>query len=87
VRNLNDIKIIKKNGDLVDFDPDKIYNAVIAAGGSEEVAEKIRKYIIEELPKIESSKIRELVLQKLEKYDPEAYDSWIKYDLSEKKAS
>ncbi len=84
---MNDLKIIKKNGDLVDFDPDKIYEAVRAAGGSDEVAEKIKKYIIEELPKIESSKIRELVLEKLEKYDPDAYDSWIKYDLREKKAS
>jgi transcriptional regulator NrdR family protein len=84
---LNDLKIIKKNGDLVDFDPDKIYEAVRAAGGSDEVAEKIKKYIIEELPKIESSKIRELVLEKLEKYDPDAYDSWIKYGLREKKAS
>jgi transcriptional regulator NrdR family protein len=84
---MNDLKIIKKNGDLVDFNPDKIYEAVIAAGGSEEVAEKVKNYISEELPKIESSKIRELVLEKLEKYDSEAYDSWIKYDLREKKAS
>lgn len=83
---MDDIKIIKKKGDLVDFDPEKVYEAVKAAGASDEVAKKTMEYIKDEVGKIESSKIRELVLERLEKLDPEAYKAWIKFDLSEKKA-
>lgn len=80
-----ELKVIKKNGEIVDFDKKKIVQACISAGASEKVANKVADKVTEELPKIESSKIRELTLKELEKLDPEASKSWIQYDIREKK--
>lgn len=80
-----DLKVIKKDGKIVDFDKEKIIEACKSAGASDDVAEKVAKKVTEELPKIKSSKIRELALKELEKLDPEASKSWIQYDIREKK--
>ncbi|MEJ2250106.1 MAG: hypothetical protein P8Y97_10650, partial [Candidatus Lokiarchaeota archaeon] len=62
----------------------KIIKSCRAAGASEKVCKQIAKEIIEELPKIESTIIRELILEKLEKLDHEAHKSWLQYDIREK---
>ena len=78
------LKVIKKDGKIVDFDKQKIVEACKNAGASKEVAEKVADKVTEELPKIKSSKIRELTLKELEKLDSEAAKAWIQYDIRKK---
>jgi transcriptional regulator NrdR family protein len=80
-----ELKVIKKDGSVVDFEKKKIIEACKSAGASNKVAEEVADKVTKELPKIQSSKIRELTLKELEKLDPEASKSWIQYDIREKK--
>ncbi|MBD3211161.1 MAG: hypothetical protein GF311_01030 [Candidatus Lokiarchaeota archaeon] len=80
-----ELKVIKKDGSVVDFEKKKIIEACKSAGASKKVAEEVADKVTKELPKIQSSKIRELTLKELEKLDPEASKSWIQYDIREKK--
>ncbi|TXT59879.1 MAG: hypothetical protein BAJALOKI2v1_160051 [Promethearchaeota archaeon] len=80
-----DLKVKKKDGTVEEFNPQKIIEACLAAGASEEVAERIAEEVSEELPKIPSSKIRRLVLEKLGTLQPEVADSMKKFDITERK--
>ncbi|MBD3194961.1 MAG: hypothetical protein GF317_07905 [Candidatus Lokiarchaeota archaeon] len=81
---MTELKIIKKDGSEVEFDKKKIIEACKSAGASEETAKVIADEVSEELPKIHSSKVRELVLKKLEKRDQEAAKAWLQFDIREK---
>jgi transcriptional regulator NrdR family protein len=81
---MKNLKVIKKDDREEKFDPDKIIEACKAAGASDEIAKHIAKEISEELPKVESSKIRDLVLEKLEKLDLDAHREWLQFDIREK---
>jgi transcriptional regulator NrdR family protein len=80
-----DLKVKKKNGSLEDYDPEKIIEACKSAGADEEVAERIAEEVSKELPKIPSSKIRRLILEKLNSISPEVGNSMKKFDISERK--
>lgn len=80
-----DLKVKKKDGSVEDYDPEKIIEACKFAGASEEIAERIAEEVSEELPTIPSSKIRRLILEKLNSVSPEVADSMKKFDISERK--
>ena len=82
---MNKIKVIKKDGSLVEFDPKKIYNACISAGASEEIADKVTKLVVEDLHKVKSKDVREKALNRLKELDKDAADNWIKYDIEHTK--
>lgn len=82
---MGDLKVIKKDGSVEDFEIKKIIKSLEAAGLSEKVAKKVAEKVTNELHKIESSKIRELVLKYLKKEDPELAKKMIQYDINKKK--
>ena len=77
--------VIKRNKELEKFDSKKIINACKAAGTSEEIAKRVASEITDEVSKLESSKVRELALQKLNSLAPEVANSWKDYDINVKK--
>jgi transcriptional regulator NrdR family protein len=80
-----DLKVVKKDGSIEDFDIKKIIKSCEAAGLSEKTAKKVAEKVTKELYKIESSHIRELVLKYLKKEDPELAKAMIQYDINKKK--
>jgi transcriptional regulator NrdR family protein len=78
--------IIKKDGSEDEFDKKKIYKSCRKAGASEDIAKKISNEIEKELTKIPSTKIRQMVLNKLKKMDQNAADKMVKYDIEHKHA-
>ena len=82
---LNDFKVIKKDGSLVDFKPKKIYQACKSAGTTDEIAQKVTNLLVEDLHKIKSKTIREKTLNILKDLDKDAADNWIKYDIEHTK--
>jgi transcriptional regulator NrdR family protein len=79
------LKVVKKDGKVEDFDKKRIYEACKAAGASDEVAEEVTEKVIKEIHKVASSTIRELQLKYLEKLDPEASKKMIQFDIRKKK--
>jgi len=82
---MNDIKLVKKDGSVVDFDPKKIFDACKSAGASKEIAEKVTNLVIEDLHKFKTKTIREKTLKRLKELDNDAADNWIKYDIEHTK--
>jgi len=78
---MSSIKVIKKNGDIVEFEPQKVYDACKSAGASDKIARDVTDAVVEELHAIKSEKIRRLTLEKLKEVDKETADNWIKYDI------
>ena len=35
---MDNFKVVKKDGSIVEFEPEKIYNACVSAGASEDIA-------------------------------------------------
>jgi transcriptional regulator NrdR family protein len=81
---MTNFTIIKKDGSEDEFDKKKIYESCREAGASDEIAEKISNEIEEELTRIPSKKIRQMVINKLKKLDQNAADALIKYDIEQK---
>jgi len=79
------LMVIKRNKELEKFNSKKIINACKAAGASEEIAKRVASEITDEFSKFESSKVRELALQKLNSLAPEVANSWKDYDVNMKK--
>ena len=75
------LKVIKNDGKLVDYKPEKIFDACISAGASKGVADKVSKLVTREIQLIESDKLRDIVLNKLKELDKDVANNWIKYDL------
>jgi len=82
---MNDIKVVKKDGSIVDFNPKKIFNACKSAGATKEIAEKVTDLVVEDLHKIKSKTIREKTLTILKELDKDAADNWIKFDIEHTK--
>ena len=82
---MSDIKVIKKDGKVVEFKPKKIFKACKAAGTSKEIADKVTKLVVEDLHKIKSKTIREKTLERLKELDKDAADNWIKHDIEHTK--
>lgn len=76
-------KVIKRNQQEEEYLPDKIYNALIRAGASDEVAKEIVKEVNEKVKnreKISTDEIRRYVLTRLSQLEPEAADAWQFFD-------
>lgn len=76
-------KIIKFDGSVEDYNREKLLNSIINAGASEKVAEQVVSKVEEKIAdkkEITSRELRELVLQELEKRDPQISDNWKFYD-------
>ncbi len=80
------VKVIKVDGRQEEFDKEKIVNACIAAGAPREIAEKIANEIEKKVyDGMTTREIRELVLELLEKKNPEWRDNWEFFDRIVKK--
>ncbi|AKG38714.1 MAG: ATP cone domain-containing protein [Infirmifilum sp.] len=74
-------KVVKQSGKVEDFNPQKIYNACIAAGAPPEVAHEITKEAEEKIKDgASTSEIRRFVLLRLKEMAPHAHDAWVFYD-------
>ncbi|MBD3226592.1 MAG: hypothetical protein GF329_00255 [Candidatus Lokiarchaeota archaeon] len=79
-----DLKVIKRDGREVQFNPDKIIQSCGKVGLSEEIANKITKEITKELSNITTADIRDLIIDKLKNRDRETLESWKKYEKNMK---
>jgi transcriptional regulator NrdR family protein len=79
-------KVVKREGDEEPFVPEKIVAAAVKSGADPETARSIARDIeqIDE-DKIETSEVRERVLQKLRAHDPEWEKQWRSYDKGVKR--
>ncbi|BFH73848.1 hypothetical protein SJAV_17920 [Sulfurisphaera javensis] len=76
-------KVIKRTQEEEEYLPDKIYNSLIRAGASDEVAKEIVNEINEKIKnrdKISTDEIRRYVLTRLSQLEPEAADAWQFFD-------
>lgn len=78
---MRDIKVVKKDGSVEPFSMVKIIDSCRSIGISTELAEKIAEKVSNEVHKVESSYIRELILDILKKIDPELAKKKIQYDI------
>ncbi len=81
------MKVKKRDGSEEDFNPVKIVAAVVRAGASVELADKISKEVEEEFKEkevVSSQEIRDFVLAKLKEMEPPAYENWLRYDKNVK---
>jgi hypothetical protein len=79
------VKVIKRSGKEEEFLEDKIYNSLINAGASEEVAKQIVKELkdwikTEGFGKISTDDIRRFVFNRLRVLEPDVLESWQFYD-------
>lgn len=68
------VKVIKRSQKEEEFLPEKIYNSLIRAGASDEVAREITKEVEEKVKnreKILTDEIRRYVLTRLSQLEPE----------------
>ncbi|MFO8132933.1 MAG: ATP cone domain-containing protein [Thermoplasmatota archaeon] len=79
-------KVVKRKGGEEPFVPEKIVAAAVKSGADPETARAIARDI-EQLDEdaIETSEIRERVLQKLRAHDPEWEKQWRSYDKGVKR--
>ena len=80
------IKLVKMDGRKEDFDPEKIIRACIAAGVPEKEAKEIVNTISKKVKDgMTTRELRTLILEELEKRNPEWRDNWEFYDRIVKK--
>ncbi len=74
-------KVVKREGDEEPFVPEKIVAAAVKSGADPETARNIARDIEQiDRDKIETSEIRQRVIQKLRAHDPEWEKQWRSYD-------
>ena len=79
-------KVVKIDGKLEDFDPEKIVRSCMAAGVPEDVAKEIAEMVTKKFRDgMTTREIREIILEELEKRNPEWRDNWVFYDRIVKK--
>ncbi len=78
---MTDLKVVKRDGSIVDFDAKKVYDACISAGATKKIAEEVMNSVVEDLHHIKSETIRRRILKRLKKLDKEVADNLIKYDI------
>ncbi len=78
------MKVRKKGtGNEEDFLPVKIIAAAIKAGASVSLADELAKAVQEHFKDkdvIDSSELRNFVLEYLKEKDPRAYENWLRFD-------
>jgi len=80
-----DIKVVKRNGKIEIFDPEKIIKVLKAAGLDQVGAEKLTAKIINWLnergkPQVTSLQIRDRVIIEIQKVDRAAAERFISYE-------
>jgi len=79
-------KVVKRKGEEEPFVPEKIVASAVKSGADPETARDIARDIEQlDRDKIETSEIREQVLQKLRAHDPEWEKQWRSYDKGVKR--
>jgi len=76
-------RVRKMNGSVEPFDPNKIINSILKAGGSESLAKEIASTVEKEFAdreEVTTTEIRRVILRELEKKDPDVKDSILFYD-------
>jgi len=71
------------DGSVEPFDPNKIINSILKAGGSESLAREIASIVEKEFAdreEVTTTEIRRVILRELEKKDPDVKDSILFYD-------
>lgn len=81
IKIMRDLKVVKKDGSVEPFSMVKIIDSCRSIGISTGIAEKIAQKVSDELHKVESTYIRELILETLKKIDPELAKKKIQYDI------
>ncbi len=80
------IRIKKMDGSLEIFDKEKLIRAITATGAPREVAIEIADKVEKKIRKgVSTAEIRRMVLDELEKRNPEWSDNWLFYDRIVKK--
>ncbi|MEM1627603.1 MAG: ATP cone domain-containing protein [Sulfolobaceae archaeon] len=75
------VRIKKRDGTYEEFNENKLYNSIIAAGASPEVAHDIVQEVKKRLKEgMSTDEIRRVVLTKLKELDPNAVEAWKFYD-------
>lgn len=75
------MKIVKRDGRLVEFDPGRIYKVCTAAGATEEIAADVASYVAARVHEgMTTDEIRRLVASRLEEEDPIAAEAYRFYD-------
>ncbi|MDZ7260616.1 MAG: ATP cone domain-containing protein [candidate division KSB1 bacterium] len=79
-------KVIKRDGSRENFIPEKIVVSCCKSGASPEAARRIASEIekVKE-QEIDSQRIREMVLEKLRKENPDWENNWLLYDRAVKR--
>ena len=74
-------RVRKRSGALEDFNPQKVYEACVAAGAPAEVAQEIAKEVEQRAyDGMSTDEIRRYVLLRLRELAPHAYEAWTFYD-------
>ncbi|MEM1912766.1 MAG: ATP cone domain-containing protein, partial [Thermofilaceae archaeon] len=74
-------RVRKRSGALEDFNPQKVYEACVAAGAPVEVAQEIAKEVEQRAyDGMSTDEIRRYVLIRLRELAPHAYEAWTFYD-------
>ena len=75
------IRVVKMDGSLEDFDPSKIERSCVAAGATPEAAREIAEEVASRVTDGTTTReIRSMVLEELERRDPQWADNWRFYD-------
>ena len=93
--NLENLKVVKKNGEVENFDEEKlkrsVFNAAKDAGYDEnralEISEEVLEFVldsIENLETVDSESLRDLILNKLDADYPEISEKWREYERNKK---
>jgi len=89
-------KVIKKSGNIEDFDPEKIKNSVFSAAkeaGYDEnqslvIAEEVLRFVLDSIvgvEQVDSNSLRDLILNKLDEDYPEIAQKWRDYEEKKEK--
>ncbi len=75
------VRIVKMDGSTEEFDPSKVERACIAAGATPEAAREIAEEVASRVTEGTTTReIRSMVLEELERRDPQWADNWKFYD-------
>jgi transcriptional regulator NrdR family protein len=82
---MKSLKVIKKDGSIIDFNIKNVIGACKTAGFSNERAEEVASKVVNEIHKVKSSRIRELILTYVKNINPKYAKQIIQYDIRNQK--
>ncbi|MEM0016918.1 MAG: ATP cone domain-containing protein [Candidatus Korarchaeum sp.] len=77
------MRVMKRDGREEDFSKMKIVAALIKSGSSIELADEIAsecENLFKDRSIVESSEMREFILNRLRERDPRSYENWLRFD-------